>query len=289
MMSLDDRLHDLFESSGPDVDELRGDLRQVRARVRQRSLRRRAAFGAVAAAVVAGGAFLLLDGDIGDDVRTDAPPATEPESTTTASPTTETTGSAGAPGTTATSTSSTSTSSTTTSSTTSTTAPPGPSMRNIDLGEATHPNACPGYDDSRSAALRGGVASLPVSDGVTHEVRLEAVGYGDADGDGDEDAVIMLKCIFLGADSDNSGLVRAYRATAGGGFEQIGNQHLFEYPEEPNGATSSSGLSVTLDLDLYDADDGLCCPSTGARQTWRFDGTNFVLTNSTPISPPGAG
>jgi hypothetical protein len=288
MMSLDDRLRDLFESSGPDVAELRGDLRQVRARVRQRTLRRRAAFGAVAAAIVAGGAFLLLDGDIGDDVRTDVPPADESTTTITAPDPTTTEDPASGPGTTVTSTSS-STSTSTSSSTTTTTAPPGPSIRDVDLREATYANSCPGWDDDRPATLSGGVADLPAGDGVTHQVHLDAVGYGDADGDGDEDAVVMLGCSFLGTSTGNSGVLRAYQATADGSIEQIGSSHLFEHPRAPAGTPTAAGLSITVHLDVFAPTDGMCCPSSAVNETWRFDGTDFVLTGSTPAQPSGGG
>ena len=161
-------------------------------------------------------------------------------------------------------------------------------MRDVDLGSATFANSCPGYDDSRSATLLGGEASLPAGAGATHEVSLGAVGYGDVDGDGADDAVLLLRCHFVGAGVDSSGELRAYRARPDGGIEQIGAGHLFEHPREPQAATAEA-LRITVDLDVYADTDPLCCPSSGAREVWRFDGSGFVRESSTPIAPPGAG
>jgi hypothetical protein len=161
-------------------------------------------------------------------------------------------------------------------------------MRDVALGEATYANACPGYDDSRSATLHGGAASLAVEPGVTHEVSLGPVGYADADGDGDEDAVLLLRCMFAGAGTDSSAELRAYRVGRDGGIEQVGASHLFKDPRQPQTATAD-GLSIMVDLDVFAATDPACCPSSAVRETWRFDGSGFVLTASTPLARPGTG
>jgi hypothetical protein len=281
MTSLDDRLRDLYASSGPDAAELDGDLRQVRTRVRQRALRRRAAIGAVAAAIVAGGAFLLVNRDGGDEVRTDLPPVTEAEVSTTTAPAPSTTDpTAGASGTTVASTT-TSTSSTTTTSS-STTTPPVPSIREVALGEATYANACPGFDDGRSATLQGGMANLPAGSGVTHEVSLGPVGYADIDGDGGDDAMLLLRCVFVGASTDSTAQLRAYRATGGGSIEQIGASQLIEH----DFSATADGRRITVVVEKFEPGDAMCCPSSAASEVWRFDGSGFVLEDSTPTTTP---
>ena len=278
MTSLDDHLRDLFQSVGPDAAELRGDVRQVRARVRRRTLRRRAVFGAVAAAIVAGGG-LLIRGE-GDDVRTDVPPVSRPETAVTTAPgrsTTEPTG------TTSPNSSTNSTSSTSTSTSTSTT-PPAPSIRDVALGEATYAAACAGYDDTRAAELSRGSAQLPIGSGSHYEVDLGAVGYADADGDGDgdEDALLLLRCTFAGADTDNTAQLRAYRATGDGSIEQIGTSQVIEHVF----SATAEGQRITVVVEKYEAGDAACCPSSAAREVWRFDGRQFVLEQTTPTSTP---
>jgi hypothetical protein len=279
----DEELRGLFQASGPSASELAGDVRQVRVRARQRALRRRAAFGAVAASVIGLGGFLLLGPPGGDDVvindHVDEPSTTttEPEPTTTSSPSSTTTSS----------TSTTSPTTTTSSTTTTTAPPPGLSMREVDLDSATFANACPSYDDQgRSVTLSGGSASLSGGTGVTLAVSLDAVSYADADSDGDEDAVLLLRCDFMGASSDQSGVLRAYRATDGGGIEQIGSSRELAHPRSPYGSASASGLSITVVVEIFGPEDGLCCPSSAARETWTFGGGAFARTGNTPTSTP---
>jgi hypothetical protein len=275
MTSLDDHLRELFASSGPDAAELQGDVRDVRARlqVRRRTVRRRAALVAVAAAVVAGGVFLVASPHRGDDVIMPAT-STRPDQSTTSS-------TAGHPSTTdPTQTTSSRTSSSTTPPNSETSAPPAPSIHDIALGEATYAEACSGDDQHRSAALHGGSAQLPIGPGSRYEVSLGPVGYGDADGDGHEDAVLLLRCDFVGATSDSTSQLRAYRATDGGSLEQVGSSQ--DVGHVINATTD--GLRLTVDVDVFEPTDPACCPSSSARQVWRFDGRRFVLDQSTTIA-----
>jgi hypothetical protein len=173
-------------------------------------------------------------------------------------------------------------------------------MREVDLASATYADACDGFGnegdfapDDSSVTLSGGAATLTVDAGVTYEVTLESVGCGDADGDGDEDAVVFLNCTFDGGNSHNpSGLMGAYRATPGGGIEQIGGTQAFGSPtyslyirSGASVASSASDLSITVDLVVHADGDPTCCPSSGVTETWTFTGGAFSKTGSTPFTP----
>jgi hypothetical protein len=276
MMSLDDQLRDLFQAEGPDAAELQGDVQQVRAEVRRRTFRRRAAFGAIAAAVVAAGALVLTGVHAGDDVRTDLPPVTEQETTTTTAPRTSTTDGTGV------TTGSGSPSSSTSTPSSTTTPPAPPDIRDIALGDATYTQACAGFGNTQSATLNGGTARLS-SGGNTYDVTLGPVGYADADGDGDEDAVLLLGCKVTAATQDDSAQLRAYRTTSGGGIEQIGSSQLVEHIQPD---PTADGLSITVERVEYADADPDCCPSMRFQEIWTFDGGAFEKTFSTPVAFP---
>lgn len=270
MTSLDDRLRHLFLSGSPAPDELQGDVRQVRAEVRHRRLRRRALSGAVAAAVVVvvgGGGLLLADRDRDDDVMITETTTTDADPSTTTSTTTGTT-TATAP------------------STDPPTSVPTPqvSIRDVDLGAATFTEACAGFGDRRTATLDGGAARLP-DDGYFYEVSLGPVGYADADGDGDDDAVVVLRCVFAGGSTDSNAQLRAYGVGDDGRLAQIGASQLLEH----DGEATVDGLTSTVTRLVFGPDDAACCPSSAVREVWRFDGGRFQLIDSTSLPPPAAG
>jgi hypothetical protein len=279
MTPLDDHLRDLFQAEGPDAAELQGDVRPVRAEVRRRTFRRRAAFGTIAAAIVAAGALVLTGLHRGDDVRTDVPPSGEHDTTTTTAPRTSSTQ---APGTTAAGSGSASPPSSTSTSS-STISPPPPAIRDIDLGGATFTEACAGFGDTRSATLHGGTARLGGSGEDIYDVSLGPVGYADADGDGDEDAVLMLRCKVTAATQNNGAQLRAYRATSGGGIEQIGSSKVIEH-DQPD--ATADGLSITIERAELAPGDPDCCPSRMFQEVWAFDGSGFEATSSTPVAFP---
>jgi hypothetical protein len=283
MTTLDDKLRDLFTTSGPDDAELQGDLRQVHTEVRRRSLRRRATYGLVAAAAVAAGAFLVIGRDTRDRVDTDLPPATQPETSTTAPGPSTTARTSTTLGTTTTASTSTS------SSTPSSTAAPGPSIHDVDLFAATYVEACRGFEGiDQTVTLQGGEASFDDAPGFTYEVSLGPVSYVDADSDGDEDAVLFLWCNFNGGSFERSGDLRAYRLGSDGQIEEIGASHPFVAPREPMQATVA-GVSATVDVNVFADGDPSCCPSSAVRERWTFDGDSFEKTNSTALPPPGSG
>jgi hypothetical protein len=159
---------------------------------------------------------------------------------------------------------------------------PGPSVRDVDFGAATYPAPCPTYDGG-SVTLSGGRATVPLGSSARLDVYLGPVGYADADGDGDEDAIVSVRCDFVGADADSGALVAAYRAGPGGEPEPIGSPRTFEHVQ----SLSVSGLTVTVTVDRYDADDPACCPSSRVQQTWVFDGQAFRLQGSVTLPPGG--
>jgi hypothetical protein len=229
----------------------------VRRRVRRRQVRHRALAGSLAAAViVVTGLAWQGSGDDGGVVI--------------------------APGETST-TESTTTSSTTTSSNTSTTWPLGDrfSIHNLNLADWTYAPPCPG--DDRPATLVDGSAELPIGDGARYVVELGPFDYAEVGGQ--EVAVVALTCEFIGANVDVSASLQAYAVGPADGYVQVGTGQMLEHVHD----ISADSSSVTADLDVYAADDAQCCPSSGARETWRFDGDGFTLVDSTPIPPPGAG
>lgn len=269
MTSLDDRLRHHVRAAGPSPDVLQGDLRQVRAEVGRRRVRRRILSGAAAATVVvAGGGLLLADRDRDDDVVI-----------------TETTDDADRAATTSTTTGGT----TTTTPTAPSTDPPisvpaaQVSIRDVDLGAATYGEACAGFGDRRAVTLDGGTAGLP-GDSFSYEVSLGAVGYADVDGDGDDDAVVVLRCTFAGASTDTNAQLRAYGLDDDGRLEQIGASQLLEHDRE----TTIDGLTATVTRLVFGPEDPACCPSSAVREVWRFGGGRFELVDSSPLPPPGA-
>jgi hypothetical protein len=157
-----------------------------------------------------------------------------------------------------------------------------PSIRDVVFGEASYAAACAGYDDNRSADLRGGSAQLSIGSGSHYEVDLGPVGYADADGDGDEDAVLLLRCTFAGASTDNNAQLRAYRVTGDGSIEQIGTPQVIEH----DFSATAEGQRITVVVEKYEAGDAACCPSSAAREVWRFDGSRFVMDQTTPATTP---
>jgi hypothetical protein len=116
-----------------------------------------------------------------------------------------------------------------------------------------------------------------------YDISLGPVGYADADGDGDEDAVLLLRCQVTAATQNNAAQLRAYRATSGGGIEQIGSSQLIEH--DLPGPTAD-GLSITVEHDEFAAGDADCCPSGRFQEIWTFGGGAFEKTFSTPIAFP---
>jgi hypothetical protein len=132
--------------------------------------------------------------------------------------------------------------------------------------------------------LVGGSGENVVSGGASVLAELGPVSYADADGDGAEEALVIVECSWAGADSDTGLLAAVYRAGAGGQPEQVGNHLTLAHTRTP----TVEGLSLTVDMDVYHPDDAHCCPSEGARQVWRFDGAAFQLESSDEIAPPRA-
>jgi hypothetical protein len=160
-----------------------------------------------------------------------------------------------------------------------TTAPPRPSIRDVDFGDMTYDSAC----DGRAATLIGGTARLPDTVETHYEVTLAAVGYADAEGDGDEDALVLLQCTFVGPETDDSLQLRVYRIAADGQAAMIGS------PKDLEGYENSSveGMTATVVVDKYPGGIPDCCPTSRAREVWRFDGSAFVLMDSAEVPRPG--
>ncbi|HEY7068895.1 MAG TPA: hypothetical protein VH479_02225 [Acidimicrobiales bacterium] len=247
MTSLDDRLRDLIRSGGPDTERLQGDVTEVRALTRRRARRRRAVAGALGSVVVVLGVAGVVWAGAGRGPNVVSDDTTLPQAPPSTVPTTV--------------------------------APPRPSIRDVDFGELTYDSVC----DGRSATLTGGIATLPDTDESRYDVTLGAVGYADADGDGEEDALVSLQCTFIGAETDSTLQLRVYGIGAGGGAELIGSPKDLEHDAN----SSIEGMTATVILDRPGEGDPICC-SDRFREVWRFDGSGFVLDSSTQVPQPGA-
>jgi hypothetical protein len=247
MTSLDDRLRDLIRSGGPDAGSLRGDVTEVRARARRRTLRRRAAVGALGTVMVVLGAAGVVWAGASSAPNVVSDDTTLPQSPPSTVPTT--------------------------------TAPPRPSIRDVDFGDMTYDLVC----DGRAATLTDGIARLPDTAESHFDVTLGAVSYADAEGDGDEDALVLLQCTFIGAETDSTLQLRVYGMGSGGEASLIGSpQDLENYQN-----SSVEGMTATVVVDQYAGGVPDCCPTSRAREVWRFDGSAFVLESSTQIPQPG--
>jgi hypothetical protein len=148
----------------------------------------------------------------------------------------------------------------------------------------TYDAACAGFGEDRAATLTAGIAQIPETDESHYEVSLGPVGYADAAGDGDEEALVLLHCTFVGAEVDTSLQLRVYGIDAGGQVGPIGSPQIFEHDQE----ALVDGMTATITIDRHRVGDPACCPSDRFREVWRFDGSAFVTVSSTQIPQPGA-
>lgn len=98
--------------------------------------------------------------------------------------------------------------------------------------------------------------------------------YGDVDGDGAEDAIVITAFNGGGTGTFTTGEVYAMRE--GAGAVKIG--------EIPGGDRGDGGLDdirieggkILVDRNLSTEDDGACCPSKLQKEVWHWDGSAFV-------------
>jgi hypothetical protein len=273
MTSLDDRLRTLFADEGPDPADLQGDIAEVRRRTRRRRLARRrngAILALAAAALIAAGLMLSNVGEDGDRVMTTVPPANDTP---------------GPPaGASVATTPSTSKTTATTETNTTTTPPAAPDIHDIDLRSLRLEKPC--KDDDRSVTLVDGRAVIPLGPGAKYDVDIIATGYVNADEAGGVDVMVVIRCVFAGANVDINGKARVYTLDGKGRVVQLGTDVDFPHLR---GGPKIYGATVTATVDVYAADDPACCPSGAARQRWIFRRDHFTLDATTALPPQGGG
>lgn len=146
-------------------------------------------------------------------------------------------------------------------------------IRAIDFANRTYES------DAGKVTVVDGEVELPPEDPEMPEMLMSfSVGkpsYGDVDGDGVEEAVVVTSFNGGGTGQFTEAEVYALRAGAkepvrigviGGGDR--GDGGLDDVRIE--------GDVIRVDRNLATEDDGTCCPSKLVQETWRWDGKAFV-------------
>lgn len=149
----------------------------------------------------------------------------------------------------------------------------GSSIRSIDFLNRTYQSS-----DAGAITVKDGEAELEV-DPCMPEMRgwfnVAPPTYGDVDGDGVEDAIVVTAFNGGGSGTFTSGEVYALRA---GAAEPV------KIGEIPGGDRGDGGLAdirieggkVLVERYMSMEDDGACCPSKVQKEVWRWDGRAFV-------------
>ncbi len=149
----------------------------------------------------------------------------------------------------------------------------GPSIRSIDWANRTYNNS-----DAGAVTVKDGEAMFDI-DPEMPDVRgwfnVSAPSYGDVDGDGVEDAVIITTYNGGGTGNFTTGEVYTMRA---GAPEPV---KLGEIPGGDRGDGGLDGIAIEggklrVERNLSTEDDGTCCPSKLVREVWHWDGHAFV-------------
>lgn len=149
----------------------------------------------------------------------------------------------------------------------------GASIRSVDFANRTYHSG-----DAGEITVKDGEADFEV-DPEQPELRgwfnAGPPVYGDVDGDGAEDAIVITAFNGGGTGTFSSGEVYAMRA---------GSAEPVLIGEIPGGDRGDGGLGdlrieggkVLVERYLSTEDDGACCPSKLTREVWRWNGTTFV-------------
>jgi hypothetical protein len=146
------------------------------------------------------------------------------------------------------------------------------SIRSVDFLNRTYESG-----DAGPVTVKDGEAELEVDPEMPEIHGWFNVGapvYGDVDGDGAEDAIVITAFNGGGTGTFTSGEVYAMREAQGA--VKIG--------EIPGGDRGDGGLDdirieggkILVDRNLSAEDDGACCPSKLQKEVWHWDGSGFV-------------
>lgn len=149
----------------------------------------------------------------------------------------------------------------------------GASIRSIDWANRTYTGG-----DTGSVTVKDGEAELEI-DPEMPEMRgwfnVSSPSYGDVDGDGVEDAIVITTYNGGGTGNFTTGQVFALRP---GASEPV------VIGEIPGGDRGDGGLNditieggkILVERNLSTEDDGACCPSKLVKEVWHWDGHAFV-------------
>ena len=154
-------------------------------------------------------------------------------------------------------------------------------IRLVDFNNIAYPRF-PDYrgDEKRSITLRAGEGSPAF------------LNYGDITGDGVEDAMVVFGVQTRGSaildyvyvftmEKEQPKLVWDFETgdRADGGLRRI-------YAENGNLVIELFGKDRVVGGELYQGDEGLCCPSSFTRAYYKWTGDRFELTNKETLSNP---
>lgn len=218
-------------------------------------------------------AVIAADGDT-DGNRTDVTSATRRDDTTT---TTDSPATTVAPTTTPSTTATTAVPPDPTESGSGGSAPPAsqgdvPSVRDVDFANRSYPEPFPSLNAGHDVTLHDGGASL--SDERPIVAGLEPVVYDDFDGDGDEDALVVLFAHHQMAESA-AAWAAVYRVGANGQPEIVGTP--LRITDNVMELRAPSGRRITAIVYLDPVNLG-----AKHQRTWEFDGSSFALVADDP-------
>lgn len=169
--------------------------------------------------------------------------------------------------------------------TTSTTEAAG-TIADVDFANFTYaPDTC-GDDTERSPfVVKDGSASS--ESGTNLAVLVDQVVYGDVTDDGDDDAVVLVTCNAGGNASWVIPLV--YTVDDDGKPERIGVLVGDGREDRQVQSASISDGQIVTDEVVFLPDDPRCCPSATGATIWEWDGSSFVIVNSSEAGGPDDG
>lgn len=146
------------------------------------------------------------------------------------------------------------------------------SIRSVDFQNRTYDNT-----DAGAITVVNGEAEIEIDPEMPDMHGWFNVGapvYGDIDGDGAEEAIVITSFNGGGTGTFTSGEVYALRE--GQGVVKLG--------EIPGGDRGDGGLDdirieggkILVDRNLSTEDDGACCPSKLTKEVWTWNGSAFV-------------
>ena len=159
-------------------------------------------------------------------------------------------------------------------------------IQDIDFANFTYaPDTCGDDTEREPFVVRAGTGSS--ASGANLTVEFTKVAYGDVTDDGIEDAVVLVGCNAGGNASWVFPLV--YTVDDAGKPERLGILTADGREERQVLSASISDGQIVTDEAVFLPDDARCCPSATGATIWEWDGSAFVVVNSTEAGGPTDG